>query len=103
MKKKSHSKKTLERMYPAEKVINIMNLIEKKHFGNGGAGVRARNRRLARMLAALTEYTDLTVTEAGRTLGMCKDRAFNMQKKWNGMPDEEKDSYMAYLDSKLEA
>ena len=55
------------------------------------------------MLAALTEYTDLTVSEAGRTLGMCKDRAFNMQKKWAGMPDEEKDSYMAYLDSKLDA
>lgn len=101
--KKSHSKKSLERMHPADKVIKIINLIEKNHFGNGGAGVRARNRRLARMLAALTEYTDLTVSEAGRTLGMCKDRSFNMQKKWAGMPDEEKDSYLAYLDSKLDA
>lgn len=101
--KPSHSKFTrrvssdwcnIEVWHPPSTVIRAVQAIELAKFGEGDRGVRALSRMNARAMAALLEFTDLSVINAGRVLGLNRDQAFNARRKWQKAEPEMREMWI---------
>jgi len=91
----------IESNFPPPIVLAACNKIEKESFGEGSEGVRAKNRRNARTLAALLEFTDLRVVDVGRLLNLNRDSAWNLRRKWIDLDEDQRQAWLRIVFARL--
>jgi hypothetical protein len=75
--------------------------LERESFGKGSDGVRAVNRKHARTLAALLEFTDLRVVDVAKLLNLNRDSAWNLRRKWIDLEEEQRQRWLKVVFARL--
>ena len=75
--------------------------LERESFGAGSDGPRAETRRNARTLAALLEFTDMRVVDVGKLLGVNRDAAWNLRRKWIDLDEEQRQAWLRVVFARL--
>ena len=91
----------IETNFPPSIVLAACDKLERESFGEGSEGVRAQTRRNARTLAALLEFTDLRVVDVGKLLGVNRDAAWNLRRKWIDLDEEQRQAWLKVVFARL--
>ena len=91
----------IETNFPPSIVLAACDKLERESFGEGSEGVRAQTRRNARTLAALLEFTDLRVVDVGKLLGVNRDAAWNLRRKWIDLEEEQRQRWLKVVFARL--
>lgn len=92
----------IETSFPPSIVMAACDKVEKESFGAGSDGVRAASRRNARTLAALLEFTDLRVIDGGRMLGINRDAAWNLRRKWVALDEKTRQRWLKVVYERMQ-
>lgn len=91
----------IETNFPPSIVLAVCKQLEYESFGDGTAGVRAVTRKNARTLAALLEFTDMRVIDAGKILNINRDKAWNLRRKWIDLEEEQRQRWLKIVFARL--
>ena len=91
----------IETNFPPSIVLAACDKLERESFGEGTDGVRAETRRNARTLAALLEFTDMRVVDVGKLLGVNRDAAWNLRRKWIDLDEEQRQAWLRVVFARL--
>ena len=91
----------IETNFPPSIVLAACDKLERDSFGAGSDGVRAETRRNARTLAALLEFTDMRVVDVGKLLGVNRDAAWNLRRKWIDLDEEQRQAWLRVVFARL--
>ena len=91
----------IETNFPPSIVLAACDKLERESFGEGSEGVRAVTRRNARTLAALLEFTDMRVVDVGKLLGVNRDAAWNLRRKWIDLDEEQRQAWLKVVFARL--
>ena len=91
----------IETSYPPSLVLAVCDKAEIDVFSLDAKGSQAINRRNARTIAALIEFTDLRVVDCARLLGIKRDSAWWLRRKWTDLAQEQRSSWLGYIHARL--
>jgi hypothetical protein len=91
----------IETNFPPSIVLAACDKLERESFGAGSDGPRAETRRNARTLAALLEFTDMRVVDVGKLLGVNRDAAWNLRRKWIDLDEEQRQRWLGVVFARL--
>ena len=91
----------IETNYPPSSVLAICDKAEVDVFSLDAKGKQAINRRNARTIAALIEFTDLRVVDCARLVKIKRDGAWWLRRKWTDLPQEQRSSWLGYIHARL--
>ena len=91
----------IETNFPPSIVLAACDKLERESFGAGSDGPRAEIRRNARTLAALLEFTDMRVVDVGKLLGVNRDAAWNLRRKWIDLDEEQRQAWLRVVFARL--
>ena len=91
----------IETNFPPSIVLAACDKLERESFGAGSDGPRAETRRNARTLAALLEFTDMRVVDVVKLLGVNRDAAWNLRRKWIDLEEEQRQRWLKVVFARL--
>ena len=91
----------IETSYPPSIVLAVCDKAEVDVFSLDAKGKQARNRRHARTIAALIEFTDLRIVDCARILEIKRYAAWWLRRKWTDLPQDQRSSWLGYIHARL--
>ncbi len=91
----------IEKSYHPSIVLAVCDKAEIDVFSTESKGKQAENRRNARTIAALIEFTDLRVVDCARILDLKRDGAWWLRRKWTDLPAEQRSGWLGYIYARL--
>ena len=89
--------------YPPKAVLSACAALERLYAGKGERSGRAKTRMNARALAAMVEFTDLSVTDAGAAVGLTVPNTWSLRQRWTLTTSEQRAVWLDEVERVLKA